>query len=210
MPPTPPSNFLTILQQLHASQQGQVKLNGGLSNLFPTENGVIAPTLFAIFFAMMLREAKDDLQDGIYIRFRTDGCVFNLRRLLSRSKASEQLITELLCALLVRTQEVLQRIVTCFANAATAFGLTISLKKTEVMSQKARRGTYHPPSININGHQLNKVDTFTYLGSVVSSDATATKDVESHLAKASSSFGRLKKRVWKNHSLHIETKINKD
>ena len=150
-PPPPPPNFLTILQKLHASQQGQVKLNGGLSNLFPIENGVLAPTLFAIFFAMMLREAKDDLQDGIYIRFRTYDCVFNLPVV-----ASEQLFTDLLfaddCALLAHTQEALQRIVTCFANAATAFGLTISLKKTEVMSQKAPRDTYHPPSININGH----------------------------------------------------------
>ena len=29
----------------------------------------------------MLREAKEDLLDGIYIRFRTDGSLFNLRRL---------------------------------------------------------------------------------------------------------------------------------
>ena len=33
------------------------------------------------------------------------------------------------------------------------------------------------------------------------------KDVENSIAKASSSFGRLQKRVWKNHSLRIETKI---
>ena len=35
---------------------------------------------------MLLREAKKDLLDGIYIRFRTDGSVFNLRHLLSRTK----------------------------------------------------------------------------------------------------------------------------
>lgn len=195
-----PPNFLTILQQLHTDQQGQVKHNGELSNLFPVENGVkqgwvLAPTLFAMFFAMVLCKAKDDLQDGIYmyIRFCTDGSVFNLRHLLSRTKTSEQLITDLLFAddfaLLAHTEEALQRIVTCCANAATAFGLTISLKKTEVMCQKAPRDTYHPPSININGHQLNTVSTFTYLGSIIFNDATATKDVEIHLAKASSSFG---------------------
>ena len=57
-----------------------------------------APTLFAIFFSMMFREAKDDLQDGIYIRARTDGSVFNLRHLLSRTKTSEKLTTDLLFA----------------------------------------------------------------------------------------------------------------
>ena len=80
-------------------------------------------------------------------------------------------------------------------------------QETEVMRQKAPNDTYQPPSINIKGHQLNTVDTLTYLGSIISNDATATEDVESRLAKASSSFGRLQKRVLKNHSLRIETKI---
>jgi len=52
--------------------------------------------LFAIFFSMMLREAKEELTEGIYIRFRTDGSVFNLRRLLARTKTLEELILELL------------------------------------------------------------------------------------------------------------------
>ena len=208
--------FLTILQQLHTGKKGQLKHKGELSNLFPIEIGarqgcVLAPTLFATFFAMMLCEAKDDLRDGIYIRFRADGGMFNLRLLLSRTKTSEQLITDLLladdCAHQAHTEEALQRIATCLANAATAFGLTISLKKTEVICQKAPRDTYHPPSINKNGPRLNTVDTFTYLGSVISIDVTARKDVDSRLAKASSSFGRLQKRVWKNHSLRIQTKI---
>ena len=55
----------------------------------------------------MLREAKKDLPDGIYIRFRTDGSLFNLRRLLARTKTIEEFITEPLfavdCALLAHT-----------------------------------------------------------------------------------------------------------
>ena len=39
---------------------------------------ILAPILFSIFFSIMLREAKDDLPGGIYIRFRTDGSLFNL------------------------------------------------------------------------------------------------------------------------------------
>ena len=70
-----------------------MKHNGSLSGSFPISNGVkqgciLAPIspLFSIFFSIMLREAKEDLTDGIYIRFRTDGNLFNLRRLLSRTK----------------------------------------------------------------------------------------------------------------------------
>ena len=67
------------------------------------------PHIFSIFFNIVLREAKLDLPDGIYICFRTDGSLFNLRRLLARTKTTEEFITELLfaddCALLAHTEE---------------------------------------------------------------------------------------------------------
>ena len=128
-----PPKFLTNLRQLHEGQQGQVKHNGSLLCSFPVSNGVkqecvIAPTLFSIFFSILLREANEDLPDGIYIRFRTDGSLFNLRRLLARTKAIEELITELLfaddCALLAYTEEASQHIVNRFSDAAKSFGLT--------------------------------------------------------------------------------------
>ena len=81
----------------------------------------------------MLREAKEDLPDGIYIHFRTDGSLFNLRRLLARTKTIEEHITELLfaddCALLAHTEKALQHIVSRFTDAAKYFSLTISLRK---------------------------------------------------------------------------------
>ncbi len=60
----------------------------------------------------MLLEAKDDLPDGIYIRFPTNGSLFNVRRLLERMETIEELITKLLfadnCAFLAHTEEALQ------------------------------------------------------------------------------------------------------
>ena len=69
-----PPTFLTILCQLHEGQQRQVKLNGSLSGSFPISNSIkqrciLAPTLFSIFFSIMLLEAKEDLPDSIYIHF---------------------------------------------------------------------------------------------------------------------------------------------
>ena len=98
-----PPKFLTILRQLHEGQQGQVKYNGSLSGSFPVSNGVkqgciLAPKFFSIFFSVMLRVANDDLPDDIYTRFRTDGSLFNLRRLLARTKTFKEFITEVLFA----------------------------------------------------------------------------------------------------------------
>ena len=42
------------------------------------------------------------------------------------------------------------------------------------------------------------MERFTYLGSVISNDATVSKDRDNRLSKASSSFGRLSKRVWQS------------
>ena len=122
-----PLKCLIILRQLHEGQQGQVKHNGSLSGSFPIFNGVMrkcifAPTLFSIFFSIMLREAKDDLPDSNGIRVRTDGSLFNFRRLIARTKTIEEFITELLfaddCVLLAQTEKVLQHIVNRFSDAA--------------------------------------------------------------------------------------------
>ena len=79
----------------------------------------------------MLREAKEDLPDGIYIHFQRDGSMFNLLRLLTCTKTVKELITELLfadnCALLAPTEEALQHIFNHFSDAAKNFGLTFSL-----------------------------------------------------------------------------------
>ena len=96
-----PPKFLTILRQIHEGQMGQVKHNGALSDSFPIANGVkqgcvLVPTLFSILFSMMLQEVKEDLVDGIFIRFRTDGSIFNLCHLLAHTKTIEILIVELL------------------------------------------------------------------------------------------------------------------
>ena len=67
-------------------------------------------------------------------------------------------------ALASDTEEALQRLMDRFPSACLEFGLTISLKKTEVDSQDAS----HAPTINIGDYTLKVTDDFTYLGSTSS------------------------------------------
>ena len=66
---------------------------------------------------------------------------------------------------------------------------------------------YSPPYITIDGTNLNGLEHFTDLGSVISNDARVSKDLDNRLSKASNSFGRLSKRVWPSHWLRLSTKI---
>ena len=214
-----PPKFLNMVIQLHEDQRGQVRNSNDLSEPFPISNGVkqgcvLAPTLFTIFFSMMLQRATEDLddEDGVFIRYRTDGSLFNLRRLQAHTKTLEQLIRELLfaddAALVAHTETALQRVTSCFAEAAQLFGLEVSLKKTEVLYQPAPQVAYHPPHITIGETELKTVQQFTYLGCTISSDAKIDKDVDNRLAKANGAFGRLYHRVWKNKHLKKDTKIS--
>ena len=172
---------------------------------------MLAPTLFSLMFSAMLTDAFRDTDIGVSIRYRTDGSVFNLRRLQARTKVKTDTINDLLfaddCALNAPSEASMQHSVDKFSNACNNFGLTISTKKTEVMHQPAPGKTYIEPSISVDGHRLNVVDKFTYLGSPLSRNAVIDDEVNARLAKASVAFGRLHKNVWNRRGITIETKI---
>ena len=68
----------------------------------PVTNGVkqgcvLASTLFSMFFAM-LTDAFQDGDNGISIRYRFDGKLFNLRRLQAKSKVQTEVLDEFLFA----------------------------------------------------------------------------------------------------------------
>ena len=88
-----------------------------------------------------------------------------------------------------------------------AFGLTISIKKTEVMYQPAPHQAYSEPTITVKGEKLKAVETFTYLGSTLSRSARIDAEVDGRIAKASTAYGRLRKKVWERQGLSTKTKL---
>ena len=161
---------------------------------------VLAPTLFAIFFSMMLREVKEDLNEGIYGRFRTDGSTFYLRRLLARAKTLEVVVLELLssddCALLVHIRRGPSGYYQPFLPSSQSFRPYNHLEEDRSTPPTKPRSPYISSNIHIDGHPLNVIQRFTYLGSIITNDTTPAKDVENRMSKASSALSRLQKRVW--------------
>ena len=211
-----PPKFVRAVQSFHDGMMARVIENGDVSNPFPVTNGVkkgcvLAPTLFSLLFAEMLSAALSKTSAGITIRYRTDGRFFDLRRLKAHTKVREALVRDFLfaddCAMAAHSEEDLQCLADCFSAAAKAFGLTISIKKTEVLHQPAP-GTCNPePVIKIDGTALQTVEDFTYLGSCLTSTGSLDKEICSRLSKASSAFGRLRTRVWEESGITKKTKV---
>ena len=207
-----PPKLLAVITSFHQGMQSTVCYDGATSEPFPVSSGVkqgcvLAPTLFGIFFSMLLQYAFADCEDGVYVRTRHDGKLFNVARLRAKTKTHEVLIRDLLfaddAALTSHSEEGLQRLVDNLSAACKEFGLTISLKKTNIMAQ----GVDSPPTITIGDTQLEAVEAFTYLGSTVTSTVSLDAEISSRIAKAAGVMAKLNKRVWSNSLLSERTKV---
>ena len=211
-----PAKFIEIVKQFHEGMQATVIDSGNESEPFPVTNGVkqgcvMAPTLFSVLFAAMLVDAFRDLDVGVYIQYRTDGKLFNLQRLQAKRKVIESLVRDFLfaddCALVAHTQDDLQIIMDRFAASSRRFGLTISLKKTQVMFQPARGQPYTAPDITIEGVKLDAVEQFTYLGSTLSRNVSIDEEISRRISKACVAFGSLKSKLWDKRGIKLATKL---
>ena len=214
-----PGHFIRIIRSFHDNMKASVMEGSDKSVPFSVTTGtkqgcILAPTLFSIFFSMMLHLAFKEATDGVEIKSRFDLPLASIatRHFNDANRVVISTIRELLfaddCALAADTVEALQRLCDCFSSAARRFGLTISIKKTEVLYQPARGNAYEPPVIFIEGKQLKAVELFKYLGSLVSSHASPDEEITARIGKATSAYGRLNKRLWKNRDIRLDTKIS--
>ena len=219
-----PDKFIAIIRSFHEGMQASVKVEGESSKTFQVSNGVkqgcvLAPTLFSIMFSGMLKIAFQDDVDSIAVDWRTDGGgLFNLARLRAETKVHHDFVRDFLfaddCALNADSKDAMQRSMDKLSAACDAFGLTISIKKTEVLHQPAQKTNQgntnyaqEVPAITVNGQTLQTVKKFTYLGSTLTSDAQLDVEIQNRVAKASSSFGRLRNTVWDRKGLKLQTKL---
>ena len=188
-----------------------VQFDGASSEPFSIRIGVkqgcvLAPTLFGIFFAVILKQAFGTSKEGVYLHTHSDGELFNLARLKAKTKIQEMLIRDMPfaddAALVSHTEQQLQTLMNSFSRASQDFGMTISIKKTNVVAQDVEQ----PPSISVNSSMLDVIHEFTYLGSTVRDNLSMDTEISRCIGKAASTFARLSKRVWENKKLTTHTK----
>lgn len=208
--------MLQVIISFHGGIKANVVSNGETSDSFGVTNGtkqgcVMAPVPFALYFSVMLKHAFAETEDGVKIQFRTSGGLFNHRRFKGKTRTRTSIIRHFLfaddAALVATSFDEAQRLMDRFSAACKAFGLTISITKTEVVHQPAPRTKtigvkQNPPvhvfpeiPIQVDGHNLKYVENFKYLGSKVNTNGTLDDEIVNRIAKASSAFGKLRHRL---------------
>jgi len=103
--------------------------------------------------------------------------------------------------LLATSEAELQEMVDRLDRVSHKYSLLINVDKTKVMASDGM--ACH---ILIQNEQLEQVDTFPYLGSLITEDGECTTEFRTRLNTAQVIEASLQK-VWKSHSIRISTKI---
>jgi len=181
--------LLNIIKSFHDDMTGSAVFDGSTSQSFKIQSGVkqgcvLAPTLFGIIFALLLRHAFGSATESIYLRTRSDGKLCHLSRLKAESKVQEKCLRDLLlaenAAITTDSPEELQLLMDRFSQACEAIGMTISRKKTQDIGQD----TGSPPKIRLSDHAREVVQNFVYLGSSISDSLSLESELGRRIGKA--------------------------
>ena len=192
----------------------QVVMADSQSSSFPVEVGVkqgcvLAPIIFNLLLVLMTLASHRNLQssDCVGIVYRLDGGLFNMRRLQAKTKASSAVISALQyaddAAFPSFTADGLQLSLDVMSESYLRAGLIINATKTEILSASSPDSQ----TFAISGNQPSNSEGFIYMGSNLSFSGDLTNEIERRINLASSAFGCLSKRVFREQNLTIHTKI---
>jgi hypothetical protein len=129
-----PPMLLSIIDLFQSGTKETINFDGASSEEFEIRSGikhgcVLAPTLFGIYFSMLLKHAFLDQEGGIFIQSRTSGGLYNAQRLNAKTKVSKMLIRELLLAddvtIVSHSVQELQSLLSVFPDALSEFELLL-------------------------------------------------------------------------------------
>lgn len=188
-----PRKFIAAFQSLYHHSSCCVKTDAGHTEFFAIETGVkqgcvLSPFLFLVTLDFVMRKALTGPNMGI----NWDGH----SRLTDLDFADD-------IALLAEDGHRLQELTSDLHREAMKVGLRISAEKSKVIHV----GTLaRVPKINVGGQDLEEVDKFTYLGSVIGRDGDAETDVKCRLGKAAAVFQQMRN-IWSSASITLNIKL---
>jgi hypothetical protein len=201
--------IIRLLKLIYKNIRAKVRINGELSESFIIETGVMqggipSPLLFNILFDFIIRQVLEEASiTGVKLAYGSNDFYHG-----SREKYEEFDIVTLMYAddLIVMCNHIgeLQKFIHIFENVTQKYGLTMSVKKTCIMSIQQFRQDIHgkilkdqevdQPNIDIiiRNQKIETTNSFCYLGCVISRDQRHDNEIEARLTKATTAFNMLR------------------
>ena len=185
------ANLIKVIENLYSKATSAVYYNGSVRELFRTTAGVrqgclLSPTLFSIFLERIMTDALEHFEGSVSIGGRT---ITNLR------------FADDIDALAGKEEE-LVKLVNHMDTASTTYGMKISAEKTKLMTNNIKGINL---DIRIGGQKLETVQSFKYLGSVVT-DEGSKQEILSRIAQTIGALTKLKT-IWKDKNIALSSEI---
>ena len=146
---------------------------------------LLSPILFNIFLARIMADALEDHEGTVSIGGRT---ITNLR-------FADDI------AGLAGTAEELTRFVECLDKTSATYGMEINAQKPKLMTNKTNSIN---TDIRVNGEKLEAVESFKYLGSIVT-DQGSKPEVIARIAQTIAALTKLRI-IWSDRNITLKSR----
>ena len=185
-------NIIMLIQELYDNATSAVLYNGKIGDWFRTTVGVrqgclLSPTLFNIFLERIMADALED----------HDGTVSIGGRPITNLRFADDIDA------IAGSERELKDLVEKLDTASNSYGMEISAEKTKIMYNGNSAGI--TGEIKVKDQVLNTVDSFKYLGAIISDDGSKP-EILSRIAQATSALARLRP-IWENKKIRMKYKI---
>ncbi|KAA3674994.1 uncharacterized protein DEA37_0001165 [Paragonimus westermani] len=188
-----PEKYVNLLRSLYAHSASRVRVYGQLSRAFITSSGVrqgcpISPFLFN--FVM------DDILEGALRESSGLGVELLPGARLTDLEYADDIV------LLSPSAEDMQTMLNKVSDRAGLYGMHFAPSKCKVLLQDWGISN---PTFFIAGNPLETVDSFTYLGSTISSACNIADEISARIAKARVAFSKLR-HLWRRKDVRLSLK----
>uniref|UniRef100_A0A914WEJ2 Reverse transcriptase domain-containing protein n=1 Tax=Plectus sambesii TaxID=2011161 RepID=A0A914WEJ2_9BILA len=188
-----PSKYVNLLREMNRDSKAVVRTGAGRSEPFDVQTGVCqgsvaGPIMFNYVIDNILHRATEGVTDGILL-WPSD-------KILCDLEYADDIV------LFAQNTPELQRLIDRIVTFSDAYGLKLRPDKCKQLSVSA---TPAQP-LHIYGEPLEIVDSFCYLGSVVTNTGSFEADIKQRVAKATAAFNLLSRCLWST-SIDSSTKL---